>query len=169
MEKKSSGVPNILIYFIMFLLVLIVAAPPIFRIIFKEEEQATPPTTSSGVTQATALTCQRDVVVGSMTYHVKIVSNYGNNILNKVTFVYTLPTVTDEIIVDNPVLTEMNTIRNSGLVTETNSATDVTFVLTREMKEATPANTSLDNYFNPLETQRTNLETLGYSCSQLTA
>ena len=32
-----------------------------------------------------------------------------------------------------------------------------------------PANTSLDNYYSPLETQRTNLETLGYSCSQLTA
>ena len=169
MEKKSNGLPNVLIYFFMVLLVLIVAAPPIFRIVFKEEEQTTPPTTSSGVTSATALTCQRDVVVGQMTYNVKIVSNYGNDVLNKVTFVYTLPTVTDETVIDNPVVTEMNTIRNSGLVTETNSATDVTFVLTREMKEANPANTSLDNYFNPLETQRTNLETLGYSCSQLTA
>lgn len=169
MEKKSRGMPNVLIYFIMILLVLIVAVPPIFRIVFKEEDQKSSPTTNSGVTQATALTCQRDVVVGQMTYHVKIVSNYGNDVLNKVTFVYTLPTVVDETVIDNPVLTEMNTIRNSGLVTETSSATDVTFVLTKEMKEANPTNTSLDNYYSPLETQRTNLETLGYSCSQLTA
>ena len=63
----------------------------------------------------------------------------------------------------------MATIRNSGLVEETTNGLSTIFTLTKEKKEANPTNTSLDAYFQPLDIQQSNLESLGYNCSTLTA
>ena len=104
-----------------------------------------------------------------MVYNVTINSNYGNNVLNKVTFTYEMPAVMDPTIVDNPILTEINNLRNTGLLEETTTDTRTSIVLTKERKESNPTNTSLDAYFQPLASQRTNLESLGYTCQTLTA
>ena len=50
-----------------------------------------------------------------MIYNVTISSNYTNDELTKVTFMYDLPEILDPSITDNPVITEIDTIRNSGL------------------------------------------------------
>ena len=107
--------------------------------------------------------------MGTMNYSVSITSNYSNDTLNKVTFLYSLTTPYDATVTDNPVVNEINLIRNSGLVTEESTDTEFKFVLTKEQKDSNATNTSLDSYFQPIDEQRTNLESLGYTCSTLTA
>ena len=171
-EKKESSIINIFVYLLIVILIILIILPPITRVFFKESTTDTNINSSNGtntVSSATALTCRREVTVGTMIYNVTITSNYGNNTLNKVTFSYEAPEIVDNTVTDNPVLTEMNTIRNSGLVEETNNGLSTIFTLTREVKEANPTNTSLDTFFQPLDTQTTTLESLGYTCSTLTA
>lgn len=171
-EKKESSITNIFVYLLIIILIILIALPPLFRIFFKESITDTNINSSNNtdtVSSATALTCRREVTVGTMIYNVTITSNYGDNTLNKVTFTYETPEVVDNTVTDNPVLTEMNTIRNSGLVEETTNGLSTIFTLTREVKEANPTNTSLDTFFQPLDSQTTTLESLGYTCSTLTA
>ena len=171
-EKKESSITNIFVYLLIIILIILIALPPLFRIFFKESITDTNINSSNNtdtVSSATALTCRREVTVGTMIYNVTITSNYGDNTLNKVTFTYETPEVVDNTVTDNPVLTEMNTIRNSGLVEETTNGLSTIFTLTREVKEANPTNTSLDTFFHALDTQTTTLESLGYTCSTLTA
>lgn len=171
-EKKESSIMNIFVYLLIVILIILIILPPITRVFFKESTTDTNINSSNNndtVSSATALTCRREVTVGTMIYNVTITSNYGNNTLNKVTFSYETPEVVDNTVTDNPVLTEMNTIRNSGLVEETTNGLSTIFTLTREVKEANPTNTSLDTFFQPLDTQTTTLESLGYTCSTLTA
>lgn len=171
-EKKESSIMNIFVYLLIVILIILIILPPITRVFFKESTTDTNINSSNNndtVSSATALTCRREVTVGTMIYNVTITSNYGNNTLNKVTFSYETPEVVDNTVTDNPVLTEMNTIRNSGLVEETTNGLSTIFTLTREVKEANPTNTSLDTFFQPLDSQTTTLESLGYTCSTLTA
>lgn len=171
-EKKESSIMNIFVYLLIVILIILIILPPITRVFFKESTTDTNINSSNGtntVSSATALTCRREVTVGTMIYNVTITSNYGNNTLNKVTFNYEAPEVVDNTVTDNPVLTEMNTIRNSGLVEETTNGLSTIFTLTREVKETNPTNTSLDAFFQPLDSQTTTLESLGYTCSTLTA
>ena len=171
-EKKESSIMNIFIYLLIVIFIILIILPPLTRVFFKESTTDTNINSSNGtnaVSSATALTCRREVTVGTMIYNVTITSNYGNNTLNKVTFSYEAPEIVDNTVTDNPVLTEMNTIRNSGLVEETNNGLSTIFTLTREVKEANPTNTSLDTFFQPLDSQTTTLESLGYTCSTLTA
>ena len=171
-EKKESSIINIFVYLLIVILIILIILPPITRVFFKESTTDTNINSSNNndtVSSATALTCRREVTVGTMIYNVTITSNYGDNTLNKVTFTYEAPEVVDNTVTDNPVLTEMNTIRNSGLVEETTNGLSTIFTLTREVKEANPTNTSLDTFFQPLDTQTTTLESLGYTCSTLTA
>lgn len=171
-EKKESSIINIFVYLLIVILIILIILPPITRVFFKESTTDTNINSSNNndtVSSATALTCRREVTVGTMIYNVTVTSNYGNNTLNKVTFSYEAPGVVDNTVTDNPVLTEMNTIRNSGLVEETTNGLSTIFTLTREVKEANPTNTSLDTFFQPLDTQTTTLESLGYTCSTLTA
>ncbi len=171
-EKKESSIMNIFVYLLIVILIILIILPPITRVFFKESTTDTNINSSNGtntVSSATALTCRREVTVGTMIYNVTITSNYGNNTLNKVTFSYEAPEVVDNTVTDNPVLTEMETIRNSGLVEETTNGLSTIFTLTREVKEANPTNTSLDTFFQPLDSQTSTLESLGYTCSSLTA
>ena len=172
-EKKSSSFINIFVYLLIVILVILIALPLVFRVVFKEEESVinnpNNASNASDASTATALNCNREVVVGTMNYSVSITSNYSNDTLNKVTFLYSLTTAYDATVTDNPVLNEINLIRNSGLVTEESTDTEFKFVLTKEQKEANATNTSLDSYFQPIDAQRTNLESLGYTCSTLTA
>lgn len=172
-EKKSSSFINIFVYLLIVILVILIALPLVFRVVFKEEESVinnpNNDSNASDASTATALNCNREVVVGTMNYSVSITSNYSNDTLNKVTFLYSLTTPYDATVTDNPVVNEINLIRNSGLVTEESTDTEFKFVLTKEQKEANATNTSLDSYFQPIDAQRTNLESLGYTCSTLTA
>ena len=171
-EKKESSIMNIFIYLLIAILIILIILPPLTRVFFKESTTDTNINSSNGtntISSATALTCRREVTVGTMIYNVTITSNYGNNTLNKVTFSYEAPEIVDNTVTDNPVLTEMETIRNSGLVEETTNGLSTIFTLTREVKETNPTNTSLDTFFQPLDTQTTTLESLGYTCSTLTA
>ena len=171
-EKKESSIMNIFIYLLIVIFIILIILPPLTRVFFKESNTDTNINSSNGtnaVSSATALTCRREVTVGTMIYNVTITSNYGNNTLNKVTFTYEAPEVVDNTVIDNPVLTEMNAIRNSGLVEETTNGLSTIFTLTRDVKEANPTNTSLDTFFQPLDSQTTTLESLGYTCSTLTA
>ena len=171
-EKKESSIMNIFVYLLIVILIILIILPPLTRVFFKESNTDTNINSSNGtnaVSSATALTCRREVTVGTMIYNVTITSNYGNNTLNKVTFTYEAPEVVDNTVIDNPVLTEMNAIRNSGLVEETTNGLSTIFTLTRDVKEANPTNTSLDTFFQPLDSQTSTLESLGYTCSSLTA
>ena len=171
-EKKESSIINIFVYLLIVIFIILIILPPMTRVFFKESTTDTNINSSNNndtVSSATALTCRREVTVGTMIYNVTITSNYSNNTLNKVTFNYEAPEVVDNTVTDNPVLTEMNTIRNSGLVEETTNGLSTIFTLTREVKEANPTNTSLDTFFQPLDSQTTTLESLGYTCSTLTA
>ncbi len=170
-SKKESSIINIFVYLLIALLVLIIIIPPITRIVFKEsnDDINKAPNESTSNNTATALTCSRTVNVGTMTYNINIVSNYGDNILNRVTFTYETPTVIDQTVTDNPILNEINTIRQSGLVTEDTTDNIIKFTLTKESKEKDPTNQTLDGYFNDLTTQQANLEALGYACQTLTA
>lgn len=178
-QKKESSITNIFIYLLIAILIILIAIPPLTRVFFKEESSNTninnvnnsnnDEDDSNTVTTATALTCRRQVTLGTMVYNITITSNYGDDTLNRVTFYYELPTVVDPTITDNPIVTEMANIRNSGLVEETTNETSTTFVLNREAKEADPTNTSLDAFFQPLDAQTTTLESYGYTCSVLTA
>ena len=167
-EKKESSLTNIFVYLLIVIFIILIIIPPVFRIFFNDDTSNNN-TNTNNLTSATALTCKREVPVGTMVYNVTITSNYGNNVLNKVTFTYEIPEVIDPTIVDNPILTEINNLRNTGLLEETTTDTKTSFVLTKERKESNPTNTSLDTYFQPLESQRTNLESLGYTCQTLTA
>ena len=171
-EKKESSIINIFVYLLIVIFIILIILPPLTRVFFKEDTtnaNINSSNNSDTISSATALTCRREVTVGTMIYNVTINSNYGNNTLNKVTFNYEAPEVVDNTVTDNPVLTEMNTIRNSGLVEETTNGLSTIFTLTREVKEANPTNTSLDTFFQPLDSQTTTLESLGYTCSTLTA
>ena len=167
-EKKESSLTNIFVYLLIVIFIILIIIPPVFRIFFNDDTSNNN-TNTNNLTSATALTCKREVPVGTMVYNVTITSNYGNNVLNKVTFTYELPEVFDSTIVDNPVLAEMNNLRNTGLLEETTTDTKTSFVLTKERKESNPTITSLDTYFQPLESQKTNLESLGYTCQTITA
>ena len=173
MSEKGSSFINIFVYLLIVILVILIALPLVFRVVFKEEESVinnpNNASNASDASTATALNCNREVVVGTMNYSVSITSNYSNDTLNKVTFLYSLTTPYDATVTDNPVVNEINLIRNSGLVTEESTDTEFKFVLTKEQKEANATNTSLDSYFQPIDAQRTNLESLGYTCSTLTA
>ena len=171
-EKKESSIINIFVYLLIVIFIILIILPPLTRVFFKEDTtnaNINSSNNSDTISSATALTCRREVTVGTMIYNVTITSNYSNNTLNKVTFNYEAPEVVDNTVTDNPVLTEMNTIRNSGLVEETTNGLSTIFTLTREVKEANPTNTSLDTFFQPLDSQTTTLESLGYTCSTLTA
>ena len=172
-EKNSSSFINIFVYLLIVILVILIALPLVFRVVFKEEESVinnpNNDSNASDASTATALNCSREVVVGTMNYSVSITSNYSNDTLNKVTFLYSLTTPYDATVTDNPVVNEINLIRNSGLVTEESTDTEFKFVLTKEQKDSNATNTSLDSYFQPIDEQRTNLESLGYTCSTLTA
>lgn len=167
-EKKESSLTNIFVYLLIVIFIILIIIPPVFRIFFNDDTSNNN-TNTNNLTSATALTCKREVPVGTMVYNVTITSNYGNNVLNKVTFTYEMPAVMDPTIVDNPILTEINNLRNTGLLEETTTDTRTSFILTKERKESNPTNTSLDAYFQPLASQRTNLESLGYTCQTLTA
>ena len=168
-EKKESSVTNIFIYLLIVIFVLLIIAPPITRIFFADNNSNDSTNSNSTITNVTALTCRREATVGTMIYNITITSNYGNDILNKVTFEYDMPEVVDNTVTDNPVLSEINYIRNTGLVEEDTEGLSTKFILTREMKESNATNTSLDTYFQPLDMQKTNLESLGYTCSMITA
>lgn len=171
-NKKSSSIINIFVYLLIFILILLIAIPPLTRIFLKEDTTSSnnnKTNSTNTVKSATALTCRREVTVGTMIYNVTITSNYGDDVLNKVTFNYQLPSILDSTVTDNPVEAEINTLRSTGLVEETTTDTAVTFILTKENKEANPTNTALDNYFQPLDAQTTNLEALGYTCSSISA
>ncbi len=168
-EKKESSFTNIFVYLLIVILILLIIAPPVCRVVFKENSTPINSSVNNDATSATALTCRKEVTVGTMIYNVAITSNYSNDTLNKVTFTYEAPEVVDNTVTDNPVLTEMATIRNSGLVEENTNGLSTIFTLTKEVKEANPTNTSLDTFFQPLDTQTTTLESLGYTCSTLTA
>lgn len=163
-EKKESSLTNIFVYFLITIFIILIILPPVLRISFPDNVS----NNTNNLTSATALTCKKEVPVGTMIYNVTITSNYGNNTLNKVTFTYEMPKVVDTTIVNNPILTEMSNLRSAGLLEETTTDTKTSFILTKEAKEANPTNTSLDTYFQPLESQKTNLESLGYTCQTLT-
>lgn len=165
--KKNISLTNVIVYFLIVLFIILIILPPLARIFLKVD---TPNDTNNNnnLNTATALTCRKEIVVGTMIYNVAITSNYGNDVLNKVTFLYEMPEVIDNTVTENPVLIEIETLRNSGLVTETTTdSLSTTFVLTKETMEAYPDN-MLTSYFYPLELQTSNLESLGYSCSSLT-
>ena len=172
-NKKGSSLVNIFVYLLIFILIVLIILPPVTRIFLKEDTTSSSNNNRNNSTNTvkttTALTCRKEVTVGTMIYNVTITSNYGNDILNKVTFNYSLPTTPDPTVTDNPVETEINTLRSTGLLEETATDTAITFVLTKENKEANPTNTALDSYFQPLDTQTTNLEALGYTCSSISA
>ncbi len=168
-EKKESSFTNIFVYLLIVIFIILIVIPPLLRVFLPDNTSNKTNTSTNNLTSATALTCRREVPVGTMIYNVTITSNYGNNVLNKVTFTYELPEVFDSTIVDNPVLAEMNNLRNTGLLEETTTDTKTSFVLTKERKESNPTITSLDTYFQPLESQKTNLESLGYTCQTITA
>lgn len=167
-EKKESSLTNIFVYLLIVIFIILIIIPPVFRIFFNDDTSNNT-SNNNNLTSATALTCKREVPVGTMVYNVTITSNYGNNALNKVTFTYEMPEIIDPTIVDNPILTEINNLRNTGLLEETTTDTKTSFVLTKERKESNPTITSLDTYFQPLESQKTNLESLGYTCQTITA
>lgn len=178
---KESSLTNIFIYFLIAIFILLIIAPPLARVLFKEEivdidnnEDANNNGNDNNeeddeIINATALTCRKEVIVGTMLYNIAITSNYNDDILNKVTFTYSLPETVDPTVTLDPVLTEIDTIRNSGLVTEETNQASIIFILTKDVKEANQDNTSLDTFFQPLKEQRSNLESLGYACSVLTA
>ena len=95
--------------------------------------------------------------------------NNTNDELTKVTFMYNLPEILDPSITEDQVMNEINTIRSSGLVEDESTDTQIRLILTKELKEANPDNTSLDNFFQPIDLQQSNLESLGYTCSTITA
>ena len=169
-EKKESSIINIFIYILIVLFIILIAIPPLTRIFFKEENTVNINNSNNNESgTATALTCRKEVVVGTMIYNVTVLSNYSNDTLNKVTFSYEQPEVVDTTVTDNPVLTEINFIRSTGLTEEATDGLSTVFVLTKEKKAANATNTSLDTFFQPLNDQRSNLESLGYTCSTLTA
>ena len=131
-EKKESSIMNIFIYLLIVIFIILIILPPLTRVFFKESTTDTNINSSNGtnaVSSATALTCRREVTVGTMIYNVTILSNYSNDTLNKVTFSYEQPEVPDPTVTNNPVLTEMETIRNSGLVEETTNGLSTSFIL----------------------------------------
>lgn len=169
-EKKESSIINIFIYILIVLFIILIAIPPLTRIFFREENTVNINNSNNNESgTATALTCRKEVVVGTMIYNVTVLSNYSNDTLNKVTFSYEQPEVVDTTVTDNPVLTEINFIRSTGLTEEATDGLSTVFVLTKEKKAANATNTSLDTFFQPLNNQRSNLESLGYTCSTLTA
>ena len=123
-NKKGSSLVNIFVYLLIFILIVLIILPPVTRIFLKEDTTSSSNNNGNNSTNtvktATALTCRKEVTVGTMIYNVTITSNYGNDILNKVTFNYSLPTTPDPTVTDNPVETEINTLRSTGLVEETN-------------------------------------------------
>ncbi len=166
-EKKESSFINIFIYLLIFILIILAIAPPLTRVFFKENNTNAEVDSNNSVT-ATALTCRKEVTVGTMIYNITITSNYSNDTLNKVTFTYEQPEVIDNTITDNPVLTEINNLRNTGLFDETNDGLTTIFVLTKGVKEENLQDANLDGYFQTLDSQKANLESLGYKCSSLT-
>lgn len=165
-NKKENSLMNIFVYFLIVILILLIIAPPVTRIFLKEEKTNN---NSNGIKTATALICRKEVTVGTSIYNVSVTSNYSNNNLNKVTFNYQMPEIIDNTVTDNPVITEINNIRNTGIVEETSTEKSTIFILTKENKEKNPTNTSLDSFFQPLKEQKANLESLGYTCQSLTA
>lgn len=168
-DKKESSIVNIFIYLLIVVFIILIALPPICRIVFKESEDNINNGSNATVNTVTALNCNKEVPVGTMMYNVTISSNYTNDELTKVTFMYNLPEILDPSITEDQVMNEINTIRSSGLVEDESTDTQIRLILTKELKEANPDNTSLDNFFQPIDLQQSNLESLGYTCSTLTA
>ena len=168
-NKKESSIINIFIYLLIVVFIILIALPPICRIVFKENSDNINNGEDATVKSVTALNCNREATVGTMVYNITISSNYTDDELTKVTFMYNLPEVVDSTITVNPIVTEINDLRNSGIVEDESTDTQARFVLTKDSKENNPDNTSLDNYFQPIDVQQSNLESLGYTCSTLTA
>ena len=177
MTAKSS-IPDSIIYLIMILLVIMIFIPPLTRIFFKEEtnvneinNNSATTTNNSGNLNAniTSLVCKKAGNADNLNYNTIITSTYANSILNKVTFYYQFPASINIKDYNNQITTEINTIRNSGLVSENQTGNNITLILTKESIEANNTNTTLSNYFNDKPTQRTNLEALGYSCQEINA
>lgn len=168
-SKKESSFINIFIYLLIVIFIILIALPPICRVVFKESTDNINNGSNASVSNVMALNCNKEVIVDNVTYNVTISSNYTDDELTKVTFMYDLPEISDSGIVVNPLITEIDTIRNSGIVEDQSTDTQARFVLTKELKEANPDNTSLDSYFQPKDLQQSNLESLGYTCSTLTA
>lgn len=168
-SKKESSFINIFIYLLMVVFIILIILPPICRILFKESDDNINNIEDNTVNSVTALNCNKEITVGTVVYNVTISSNYTNDELTKVTFMYSLPEVDDSSIVVNPVITEINNLRNSGIVEDESTDTQARFILTKESKEKNPDNTSFDNFFQPIDIQQSNLEEAGYTCSVLTA
>ena len=168
-SKKESSFINIFIYLLIVIFIILIALPPVCRVVFKESTDNINNGSNASVSNVMALNCNKDVTVDNAIYSVTISSNYTNDELTKVTFMYNLPEILDPSITEDQVMNEINTIRSSGLVEDESTDTQIRLILTKELKEANPNNTSLDNFFQPIDLQQSNLESLGYTCSTLTA
>ncbi len=163
--KKQSSFTNIFVYFIIAILLFIIIMPPLFRTLLKEPNKIKKSELDSHKIEA--LNCKKEAVVANLTYNLYINSNYQDGEISKITFIYQVPVGFNSNDITNPLVIEMNTLKESNLATSNITDNKYTFVVTKEKKDQNPSVTSLDGYFNPLETQKTNLETLGYTCSVL--
>lgn len=165
-EKKGT---TIFIVIIMIVLILVIALPPILRVMIKEETSE-PIIEESQLEGMQSLICQRQVAIGTMIYNININSSYQNNTLNKVVLNYRLtttadPTVTAEM---DTVVQEMNTIRSTGLFTETSGNNSVRFEITKAMMDQNSSNPIVSNYNQTFDIQRANLQAAGYTCQVMT-
>ena len=164
MKKEKKGT-TIFIVIIMIVLILVIALPPILRVMIKEETSE-PIIEESQLEGMQSLICQRQVAIGTMIYNININSSYQNNTLNKVVLNYRLtttadPTVTAEM---DTVVQEMNTIRSTGLFTETSGNNSVRFEITKAMMDQNSSNPIVSNYNQTFDIQRANLQAAGYTC-----
>ena len=164
MKKEKKGT-TIFVIIIMILLIFVIALPPILRVVIKDEP-SDPLIEESQLEGMQSLICQRQVAVGTMIYNININSSYQNNALNKVVLNYRLttaadPTVTAEM---DTVVQEMNTIRSTGLFTETSGNNSVRFEITKAMMDQNSSNPIVSNYNQTFDIQRANLQAAGYTC-----
>lgn len=170
-NKKESSIINIFVYLLIVVFIILIALPPLARIFFKEETARETPTEEEQLPALTSLNCRREVEVDTMVYDITVNTNYNDDEISKVTFTYLIPEVVDDTVSDdaNPVMSEINMIRDSGIIEDESTDTEYRFILTKELKEEHPDSTSLDSFFQPIEEQETTLESFGYTCSTLTA
>ena len=162
-EKKGS---TFLVIIIMIVLIIFIAAPPVLRKVIKDEDTATPLGGTEDLSSMQALICQRQVSVGTMIYNINVTSSYQNNILNKVTINYTLPTTLDPTIDDsaNAVVQEMNNLRNTGVFTETTTTAATRFEATKALMDQYNSDPIISNYNQSMTTQQANFVAAGYTC-----
>lgn len=170
-NKKESSIMNIFVYLLIVIFIILIVLPPLVRIFFKEDTIRETPVEEEQLSTLTSLNCRKEVEVGTMVYDITVNTNYSNDEISKATFTYLIPEVVDNTVSDdaNPVMSEINMIRNSGIIEDESTDTEYRFILTKELKEEHPDNTSLDSFFQPMEEQKTTLESFGYTCSTLTA